>query len=578
MPRAVQNDHTADGKPSLVDAGDKVILSWASPTDAKYDALKEEVAQEIKSSNDAMVQAALEDDPARVMSTFDIFTVEFDKSSRRFGSITQLTDDVFYDDYPQAIYDQETGDYIVVYYKTAQDTEAYTGGGDKLTDLVGVSADPNKTYSLLCYMLYNNQTNAKDTKGQTHAAGWARDYYFPNETAEDAAAQEKSLATWKGQRLIDTRVRNADGTFYNDPPITDLTVCAGYNGFGTYAFTVDKDFDLSTAEDRELWLQIYNFKTHSSYYAVNVAGSVTETTDRYDSTAGGYVPVTATRQVEVGAPKLIRNGGNTFLFWREDGETLKYLNVTEMMNAKVAAVANPDENKESDWTYAVQSNGTFATDAATGITYAPRAQKVDFGSALTEDAIHITDYEVMADKDDNLYVVWTDTVTNEVTNEIGETRPVTAQEIYASALIHQEAKTITGTAENGATVTDSTQTARWSKPYRLTRENAFNDGIALALDKDGGLIIVHNQYTKKTAQSEAEVMKLLDEGKIGLTQDAEGNYYAATIEYNSPVSLMVTRCDTRSSPSLTIPPWPARPSRSRPPSRTLALPMPRAWT
>jgi len=207
VPQAVQNDHTADGKPSLVDAGDKVILSWASPTDAKYDALKNAVAEEIGSDNNALIQAALEDDPARVMSTFDIFTVEFDKSSRSFGSITQLTDDDFYDDYPQAIYDQETGDYIVVYYKTAQDTEAYTGGGDKLTDLVGVSADPNKTYSLLCYMLYNNQTNAEDTKGQTHAAGWARDYYFPNETAEDAAAQEKSLATWKGQRIIDTRVR-----------------------------------------------------------------------------------------------------------------------------------------------------------------------------------------------------------------------------------------------------------------------------------------------------------------------------------------------------------------------------------
>ena len=542
VPRAVQNDHTADGKPSLVDAGDKVILSWASPTDAKYTALKEEVVQEINSSNEAMVQTALENDPARVMSTFDIFTVEFDKSSRSFGSITQLTDDDFYDDYPQAIYDQETGDYIVVYYKTAQDTEAYTGGGDKLTDLVGVSADPNKTYSLLCYMLYNNQTNAKDTKGQTHAAGWARDYYFPNETAESLEDQEAFLARFGGQRFLPSTIVDENGS-YTDPPITDLTVCAGYNGFGTYAFTVDKDFDLSTAEDRELWLQIYNFKTHSSYYAVNVAGSVTETTDRYDSTAGGYVPVTATRQVEVGAPKLIRNGGNTFLFWREDGETLKYLNVTEMMNAKVAAVANPDENKESDWTYAVKSDGTFATDAVTGITYAPRAQKVDFGSALTEDAIHITDYEVMADKDDNLYVVWTDTVTSEVINEIGETRPVTAQEIYASALIHQEAKTITGTDENGATVTDTTQTARWSKPYRLTKENAFNDGVALALDKDGGLIIVHNQYTKKTAQSEAEVMKLLDEGKIGLTQDAEGNYYAATIEYNSPVSLMVTRCD-----------------------------------
>ena len=166
-------------------AGEKASMSdEARKNKQKYDALKNAVAEEIGSDNNALIQVALEDDPARVMSTFDIFTVEFDKSSRSFGSITQLTDDVFYDDYPQAIYDQETGDYIVVYYKTAQDTEAYTGGGDKLTDLVGVSADPNKTYSLLCYMLYNNQTNAEDTKGQTHAAGWARTYYFPNETAE----------------------------------------------------------------------------------------------------------------------------------------------------------------------------------------------------------------------------------------------------------------------------------------------------------------------------------------------------------------------------------------------------------
>ena len=212
-----------------------------------------------------------------------------------------------------------------------------------------------------------------------------------------------------------------------------------------------------------------------------------------------------------------------------------------MLNAKVAAVANPSDSNESDWTWAVQSDGTYATDAATGEVYEPRVMKVDFGSMLTDSDIEITDYEVITDEEDNLYVVWTDTVTTNVANEIGETYPVAAQEIYASGMIHQDPKTTTVTDENGGSVTATSQTARWSKPYRLTRDNAFNDGLAMALDPEGNLIIVHNQFTKETAQSEAEVYQLIDEGKIGLTQDKEGNLYAASLSYNSPVRLMVTR-------------------------------------
>ena len=63
------------------------------------------------------------------------------------------------------------------------------------------------------------------------------------------------------------------------------------------------------------------------------------------------------------------------------------------------------------------------------------------------------------------------------------------------------------------------------------------------MDSDGGLIIVHNQYTKQTAQSEEEVYTLIEQGKIGVTRDKDGNLYAASLSYNSPVSLMVTRLD-----------------------------------
>jgi len=561
-PQTVQNDATADGRPHLADAGDKIILSWASATDEKYDALRYEVAREngvytVDPDTNAVtidniaVQDALEADPARVMSILDIFTVEFDKSAGTFGAITQLTDDAYYDDYPQAVYDSKTGDYIVIYNKSAQDSEAYDDNGEKLLDLLG-NANPGRTYSVVCYMLYNNQTGAEDTNGITHEPGWARDYLFPKETSPGSDVQAH-LERWGGQRFLSSPILTADGK-YADPPINDLTVAPGYNGLAAYAFTVDKDFDLSTAEDRELYVQFYDFASHSTYVPIKVGGTSTVYGVKYDSTVDDFVPHSEQREVEVGTPKLIRNGGSTFLFWREDGETLKYLNISEMLNARVTGTEDDHDGSTTEmkdgttgdtayWRYAVRNDGAFATDADTGEAYTPNVQTVDFGSAMTDGAIHITDYEVVTDEEDNLYVVWTDAETRDVTNEIGETYPVASQEIYASALIHQDERITRETDTEGNEIAGTAQTVRWSKPSRLTNEYKFNDGLALAVDADGNLVIVHNEYAKLTAQSEAEALNLIREGKLGVTYDKNGNAYAPTLSYNSPVNLVLTRYD-----------------------------------
>ena len=555
-PQTVAGDHIADSRPNLTDADDKVILSWAGIPEQKYNDLKAAFKAELTEAvgtepTDEMIREAMEADPARVMSAYEIYSVEFDKTSASFADPVRLTDDDYYDDYPQAVYDALTGDYIVMYYKTAQDDESYDNAGDKLQDLVSASPDPEKTYSVICYMIYNAAADEnggqKDDSGELYTvpAGWVTDYLYEGElNAESLAAYGGTayyLSVWHGQRFMPSTIRNENGT-YADPPITDLTVAPGRNGIATFAFTVDKDFNLNTAEDRELYVEFYNFETHKPYVPVRVGGTVTEEKEYYVAAADQFVTLKTEKQVEVGTPRLIRNGGDTYLFWREDGVNLKYLNITQILNARVAAVSNPSDS-ESDWTYAVKNDGTFATDVVTGLPYEPRTQKVELASLMTDDAIEITDYEVITDADDNLYVVWTDTVTSSYTNEIGETYPVTAQEIFASAMIRQEEQTYTGTNENGASITDTTQTVRWSKPYRLTRDNGFNDGLALALDSDGGLIIVHNQYTKQTAQSEEEVYALIEQGKIGVTQDQDGNLYAASLSYNSPVSLMVTRLD-----------------------------------
>ncbi len=550
-PQTVQNDSTADGKPSLADAGDKVILSWASMTDDKYNTLKETVRKELsdagKSDTDVDVQEFLEKNPTRVMANMDIFTAEFDKAAGSFREPTQLTDDAIYDDNPQVVYDSETKDYIVLYYKTAQDDGDYSSEGDKLLDAVGASADPNKSYSVIAYMLYNGTKEEDDP----FDVGWVTTGLYDNELPEGQTS-EGYVAKYGPERYLPSAITYDDGGEYTDPPIFDLTAAQGYNGLAAYAFTVDKDFDLNTTADRELYLQYYDFATHSNFVPVCVAGSTTVETETYNEEKDEFETVESTVQIDVGSPKLVRNGGSTFLFWREGDKTLKYLNVSELLNAKVAAVSSPSTENEDDWKYALSDDGTFETDAATGIKYEPKAEYVDFGGMLTDGGIEMTDYEVISDKDDNLYVVWTDTVTRAQTDELGNAYPVNSQAIYASAMIHQDEKTETYNDEGGNTQTSTNQTVSWSKPYRLTREDNYNDGLALTLDDEGNLMIVHNQFTKQRADSDDEVMQLIKDGKLGIAYDKEGNAYAPTISYNSPVTLMVTKCEKIGSLEATV--------------------------
>ena len=520
-PAVVQNDDTADGRPNLIDAGDKLVLSWSSIAPGKLADLAAEVKQELgEGASDADVQAALEADPSRVMALSDIFSVEFDKQDQTFGAIEQLTDDYFYDDTPQAVYDENTGDYMVFYYKTAQDDEAYSDADEKLLDLVGSNTDPTKTYSVLGYMLHNNQTDAKDTNGKTHEAGWARDYYFPNETSQSPEDQAASLARWGGQRFLPSALRAEDGG-QTDPPIADLAVTGG-NGMASFAFTVDKDFDLDTAEDRELFVQFYDFSRHLTYVPVRIAGTQEEDELVIPEDKGqrGYDIVTSEKQVNVGDPRLIRNEGSTWLFWRQDSDQLRYLNLSDLLTAHV-----------SETEYAVHEDGTISDE------YELKIDQVDYGSLMTGDKVNLTEYQVLSDKDENLYVVWTDSILNEEADASeDDTAWRYAAEIYATAKI-KETDLNLGAGEEGITP------SRWSKPYRLTRDNKHNDGLAIALDDAGNLMILHNQYEMLYADTEEELQRLYDENQIDLVTDEDGEVYVlGSPYYPSPIDLMVTRC------------------------------------
>ena len=325
----------------------------------------------------------------------------------------------------------------------------------------------------------------------------------------------------------------------------------GYNGLAAYAFTVDRDFNAETAEDRELYVQFYDFKNHKTYVPVKVAGEITlHDINIPDRQKSGYEIYDFTEAVEVAQPKLIRSEGSTWLFWRENNDGLRYLNISELLNAKVSDDSysdyegRPEEEigdiAESNVRYALRDDGTL--DPA----YTLNVQKVDFGSYTTSGELNVTDYQIITDADDNLYVVWTDTTLDTVYNEdIDEYVKKSSVEIYATARIREADLAET---HDGRTA----QPVRWSKPYRLTRDGMYHDGVSIALADDGGLIIVHNQYDMLLADTPEEQEKMVLEGRAGWKEVDGETYLVGSPYYPSESDLMITRCAPVGSLEATI--------------------------
>ncbi|MBE6723782.1 MAG: hypothetical protein E7576_01090 [Ruminococcaceae bacterium] len=371
-------------------------------------------------------------------------------------------------------------------------------------------------------------------------------YDHENSAFQSAEQEANFLTKYGGQRFLATSFHGL-----TDPPIYDLTVANGYNGLAAYAFTADRDFNAETTEDRELYVQFYDFKNHKTYVPVKVAGEITlHDINIPDRQKSGYEIYDFTEAVEVAQPKLIRSEGSTWLFWRENNDGLWYLNISELLTAKVSDDNYSDyegysedqigEIAASNVRYALRDDGTL--DPA----YTLNVQKVDFGSYTTSDELSITDYQIITDADDNLYVVWTDTTLDKVYNEeIDEEVSKSSVEIYATARIREA--DLAETNDVG-----TAQPVRWSKPYRLTRDSKYHDGVSIALADDGGLIIVHNQYDMLLADTPEEQEKMALEGRAGWKEVDGETYLVGSPYYPSETSLMITRCAPVGSLEATI--------------------------
>ncbi|MEG1441278.1 MAG: S-layer homology domain-containing protein, partial [Oscillospiraceae bacterium] len=340
---------------------------------------------------------------------------------------------------------------IGVYDATTGDRTVYYIKNSGTSNSLYAFANPSGTvkgedYTMICYMLYDG------AEGR-----WLKDKYFDEEV--DPADQAELIKTWKGQRFLASPIPGL-----SDPIIVDLAAAPGYNTLGVYAFTVDKDYVVDTIEDTELFIQVYDFETHKTYHPIRITND----------------------NVAQNIPQLVRHGSGkdakTYLFWLENQIDVKYIDVTTLI-------------KEG-----VEDNGAIKAGYNLSIS------KVEMNLGAKEQGL--STYKAMVDDKNNLYVLWPKTTgayNEEIKDELGNAEEYMYQEIYATALIEEETKA----AAEGETV-EVVDGTNWSKPYRLTTTEEFNDGVAADVDDSGNLMIVHNQFKEKMDEKSPSYFTISD--------------------------------------------------------------------
>lgn len=422
-PVAAGSDTTADFAPSICDAGNRIIITWLSRAKALGE--KPQYADYLKS--------------------LDVFTAVFDKETLTIGKTEQLTDDACYDTTPNVIYDKDTDQAIVTYFK-AEVPKIQTA------DELMKAAAPELNNSELMYMLYES-------------GRWVRDKYYPGELAEgvdpkplleqfkgqrfvssplpginnpvigSSSAATAKIITYSNEQLEEERKKAAQNVVENSPetrhaalekPRAELerTILATEKNMGVLAFSVDMDRNLSTDKDREVFVQTYNFKDHVSGKPIRITNDA----------------------VNDSQPQIAGFGGKSYLFWLSDGKVLKYIDLSTLL------LMSGDGEYHGEITTAGVNMTSGAVEGVSVNNFRIFSQTSDSGRTEGESDVRC-----------NLFVAWQEHPEQSETNEDADEE--FCQDIFVSGLI------LEGGTDSGKEI----GSGFWSEGVRMTHNGKVNE-------------------------------------------------------------------------------------------------------
>lgn len=453
QPALIEDDGTLDDYPDVFDLGDRLLISWSS-------------ADRVLDDNTTAPQA---------LTALDIKTVFFDKASETFSEVTQLThttdEDYTADVEPKAAYDSET-DRLILYYTKTEYFDAET-----LTDLTNAP-------SVIAYRFYEN-------------GAWNDGTSYTDDELAGVSDPEQYRIDWYGQRFLDIRL---DASSSDMLRIVDSDAIS-YNGLALYAWTVDYDKDLNTTEDRDIFVQIYNFSENSFTHIIRI----TPDTGSYST------------------PHFGRYGDDTYLFYSsvgeldESGDTqqsgIAYIELSKIIRDQMYTLVTEGSTQY----YILEYTDTTEESVNSGGETIPAQEitiRIEPTYAVTIDG-YINNYSVDVDSDERMYLTWTDSDENgsrQVYTSIYDAAPQTGAGPDTDGDIDMnydwsEAFKLTN-AENtaygnfdAAVIDGKLYIAASKTPYTVTDENTSLDEANASL-----VTLVHTPYSKPvTAESNALV-------------------------------------------------------------------------
>ena len=433
----IEEDSGADSTPAIMRVGDKVYVAW---TTAGETVSESGGALSLKSAKESLQSTNIH------MAVYDI-------DSDTMSAPIAVTNDSFLNSHPVLA---EEGDCVALYYFKRD-----INGASSVSDLVGL-------------------TNNYNT--------WAKKVYDP---AADAFIDvmpgkpnpKEEYIYIKHPTITDPLVMDLDA---EDFEYTDADGVTKEYCFRSYS--IDRDENMETAYDREVWVQVINVTDGRTYYPVPIDAQKDSILD----------------------PRLTKLGDDVYLTWLTDDTVLNTISAEDIflgLNEETAtgerglAVIrglSDDEIATSSWYKLPSKNsGTLAaeseidSDALSKLAVCDfENNQKDFGyynTAGNHEGQALTDHQIVAGGDGNLYLFWTAQDNDDRKDDCG-------RELFGAALCVNDTYDID----------DTKARTQWSDGVQLTNYGKVIDEITVCVGSDKGATLVGNFY-KQTISEDGSI-------------------------------------------------------------------------
>ena len=413
----VENDNMADSTFAAMKSGNKVYIAWTN----------------------ADVSAGFEDDienAKAILQSSDIHMAVFDIQTETMSEPFAVTDDDFVNS--DVILSQEGENIALYYFKKDISTS------EEITDLVGLSNN------------YNT---------------WARKVYDP--------VKKQFIAVAAGKTNPEEELIAIDHPTIEDAMVTDLSAADyqyGNKNYRLYSYTIDRDGNLETVSDHELWVRITNLTDNRDYYPM---------------------PIDAGKE-NVLSPKLTKIEDDVYLTWLSNDCTYNAISANSIFNGlnevrgtgeysnasglEIIHSLSDEEISKSGWYKLPYDKLENASHEEQGALYdlshsKLENQKKEFGELNNSNKYEgatLNDHQLVAGGDGNLYLFWTKQPNTDVENDTG-------RELYGAALYRG----------------DNTEYSGWSDGVQLTNYGKVIDELTVSVSGNKGAILVGNLYSQE---------------------------------------------------------------------------------